>query len=220
MVNHEFDPQRKVDQAETKEPSLIEELLHRLQERNEPLQVREQTPEEAARSADAFLPQFDLLNGTSQFRRGNEMSSPELAKESIKSKHRVDRNGIDSTLAEYPNGLQVLVVEGEKRVKADGTRIELDPTTVIQFSKPNRAHPRGSGILVDGNGRQIAKQNDDGSVTVATDEGFFTQTPYGITRVTAIRSRDGKSWTVLNTDDPLGDLRPTPIPNEKPRNRK
>ncbi len=84
----------------------------------------------------------------------------------------------------------------------------------IDILYPN--HARLNGDVVDPKGRTIAKHNDDGSYTVDTGKGFFTQRSDGtIRKETAIRSRDSKSFTVIDTESPLGDLRPSDMTKHK-----
>lgn len=155
------------------------------------------------------LPSLDLLAMANGFRTGDEVGASELRKAGIKCKRDVDADGRESTKAEYPNGVKVTVTEGTTITRKNGVKVEIEPTSLVEVPKGSREHPKGSGVFVDGNGKQIAKVNDDGSVTVDTGKGIYTQYHDGITKETAIRSRDGKSWTVIDTKTPLGGLKPS-----------
>ncbi|HEY9867794.1 MAG TPA: hypothetical protein V6D08_01185 [Candidatus Obscuribacterales bacterium] len=155
------------------------------------------------------LPSLDLLAMSSDFRTGTEVGAKDLRDAGISCKRDVDSDGRESTTAEYPNGVKVTVTEGTTITREDGRKIEIGPSSMVELPPGAKEQPKGSGIYVDRAGKQLAKVNEDGSVTVDTGEGFFTQYPDGITKETAIRSRDGKTWTVIDTKTPLGGMKPS-----------
>jgi len=150
----------------------------------------------------------DLFATPGDFPRGNTMGEKELRKAGISCKHSVDVDGRESTTAVYPNGVKVKVFQGATLQGKNRALIVIKPTSVIDIPGSSREHPKGSGIRVDSKGRQIAKVNKDGSVTVDAGDEIYTQSHDGIARETAIRGRDRKSWMVIDTDTPLGEQRP------------
>jgi len=149
----------------------------------------------------------DLTGFPTSFRTGKELNGQELRDAGIKCKRDVDKDGARNTTVEYPNGIKVTVSEGHTENGPHGTRVEIGSSALIEFSPPNKIKPNGD--VIDASGREIARQNPDGSVTVDTGKGFYTQYPDGIRKEAAIRSRDGKTFSVIDVDTPLGDLRPS-----------
>jgi hypothetical protein len=89
-----------------------------------------------------------------------------------------------------------------------GHQLKFKNNMVVGIKYPN--HAKLNGDIVDKSDRVVAKHNPGGSYTVDTGKGFFTQRADGsIRKETAIRSPDSKSFTVIDTESTLGDLRPT-----------
>ena len=142
----------------------------------------------------------------------NHLDKKQLQDAGIKS-HTDIEDGAKTVKAEYPNGVRV-TTSGEHKVHTDSGRdVTITNGSMIEIQPPNKIKPNGE--VVDANGRTIAKQNDDGSVTVDTGKGFYTQDSDGIRKVTALRSRDGKSFEVIDTETPLGDLKPNDLSKQK-----
>lgn len=157
------------------------------------------------------LPQLDLFSSP-ELHSGKEMSPKELAKDGINSKSYKNDDGSKETKTDFPNGVRVTINEGGKVVTKDGRSVELGPSNMVDVSRapnqPMRESSPGSGVLVDKNGKEVAKQNTDGSVSVDTGDSVYTVHPDGTTsKEVFIRSRDGKSWDILHTETPLGNLK-------------
>jgi len=151
------------------------------------------------------------------FRTGTELSGKQLAREGIKFQ---TRNG--DTTVDFPNGVEITARKVETstitKTNDDGTHttfevqsggIDVD-LSKVQPQPLREKPPAGSGTIIDGKGNEIIKRNEDGSYTVANSAtDFYTVYPDGsVNKETAIRSRDGKSWEVIDTNTPLGGLRP------------
>lgn len=147
-----------------------------------------------------ILPTVSFMEMSNDVRSGIPATGTEIKDLGIK----VHRGQGGSTVSEYPNGVKI---ETLPAADSQTGSIRLGPTIGLSAQKPN--HLDKYGEVVDPKGRVIARMNDDGSVTVDSGKGFFTQYPDGtINRETAIRSRDGKTFAVIDTNTPLGDLRP------------
>ena len=159
------------------------------------------------------LPRLDLFSAP-ELRTGRQMSPKELENEGIKSRESRSDDGTKETKVDFPNGVRVTVSEG-KTVVRNGREVEIGPGSMVEVSGADgqiRESSPGSGVLVDKSGKQIAKHNEDGSVTVDSGDGVYTTHPDGTIRKEVIlRSRDGKSWEILDANAPLGKLR-----NERP----
>lgn len=91
----------------------------------------------------------------------------------------------------------------------NGLTVDLGPSSFIDVSgaegQPMRESSWDSGVIVDKDGRQIARRNDDGTAIVDSGHGVYTTHQDGSVREEAVlRSRDGKKWEVLDLSSPLG----------------
>ncbi|PZM78058.1 MAG: hypothetical protein DKT66_27700 [Candidatus Melainabacteria bacterium] len=139
--------------------------------------------------------------------KAKDITSKEMKESGISANIQVD-GATKTTNAKYPGGIDVSVSNGRKITADDGTELTITNMNMVSVRKPIHETKPGSGVFVDEKGRAVAKVNDDGTVTVDTGKGFYTQGPDGIKRVSALRSRNGKDFEVLNTDDPLGGMAP------------
>jgi hypothetical protein len=105
---------------------------------------------------------------------------------------------------DYPTGVKV---ETSPPPKNQHGNVIIEGSIMVQAEPPN--HMTKNGEVVDPKGKVLAKMNDDGSVTVDSGKGFYTHRPDGsVERESVIRSRDGKTFEVIDTKTPLGNLRP------------
>ncbi|CAN5143785.1 hypothetical protein BH10CYA1_BH10CYA1_38190 [soil metagenome] len=160
------------------------------------------------------LPKIEFAN-SDEYRTGKLAGSRELADAGIKCKHSIENDGAQTTTADYGNGVVISTTEGGKPTDlGNGHKLTFKNNVAIEIQRPN--HARLNGDVVDPKGRMIAKHNQDGSYTVDTDKGFFTQRGDGtIRKETAIRSRNGKDFEVLDTETPLGNLKPSDMTNHR-----
>jgi hypothetical protein len=143
-----------------------------------------------------ILPSIGFMEMSSEVRTGTPAAATEFKDSGVKVQHGKD----GSTTGEYPSGVKI------ESSKSDKSNIELHP--MIETEPPN--HLNEHGEVIDPRGRVIARRNDNGSVTVDSGNGFYTQYADGtINRESAIRSRDGKNFAVIDTNTPLGGLRPS-----------
>lgn len=157
--------------------------------------------EEPVKSNDRSVKSLDSRPKT------KDITSKEMKDSGISATIQVDGDS-KTTHGKYPGGIDVQVSNGRKIKTDDGPEITITNANMVSVRKPIHETKPGSGVFVDEKGRAVAKVNDDGTVTVDTGKGFYTQGPDGIKRVTALRSRNGKDFEVLNTDDPLGGMAP------------
>jgi len=176
---------------------------------------------------NGLLPALEFADGAGKEREAKESPRPKDAKvkandsapkvKDITTKEMKD-SGISATIqvdgdsktthGRYPGGIDVQVSNGRRIKTDDGPEITITNANMVSVRKPIHETKPGSGVFVDEKGRAVAKVNDDGTVTVDTGKGFYTQSPDGIKPVSALRSRNGKDFEVLNTDDPLGGMAP------------
>ena len=142
-----------------------------------------------------------FLDMSPEVRTGTPATAEEIKDSGVKVHHGKD----GSTSSEYPTGVKI---ESSPPSHSAKSNIELGPTVTVESEPPNLLNKKGE--VIDPKGRVIARTNEDGSVTVDSGEGFFTHYPDGtIRREAALRSRDGKTFEVLDTNTPLGNLRPS-----------
>jgi hypothetical protein len=156
---------------------------------------------------NGVLPSLSFNMADSYVRTGTEAKPQELKDSGVRVQHGKD----GSVKSEYPSGV---VVESIPPVHSTKDHVTLGPTIGLSPEKPN--HMNSKGDVVDPKGRVIAHMNDDGSVTVDSGKGFYTHHPDGtIDRESAIRSRDGKTFKVLDTNNPLGGMSPSDLPHPR-----
>lgn len=139
--------------------------------------------------------------------KAKDITSKEMKESGITANIEVE-GATKTTNARYPGGIDVSVSNGRTIKTDDGREIKITNANIVTVREPIRESKPGSGVFVDERGRAVSKVNDDGTVTVDTGKGFYTQGPDGIKKVTALRSRNGKDFEILNTDDPLGGMAP------------
>lgn len=150
-----------------------------------------------------ILPSVSFSEMSNEIRTGSPATAAEMKNSGVKVQHGKD----GSTTGEYPTGVKV---ESTPASQSEKSNVTLEPTIRLENVPPNRLTKKGE--VVDPKGKVLAKMNDDGSVTVDSGKGFYTQYPDGsIHRESAIRSRDGKTFEVIDTNTPLGNLRPSDI---------
>lgn len=151
-----------------------------------------------------ILPSFDIM----EFKTGPEAKPTELKDSGVKVEH--DKEG--NTKVDYPSGVHV-ESGGTHHSEKNGHKIETD-TMIVVAEPPN--HQTKDGKILDPKNRVIAQENEDGSWTIDSGKGFYTQHADGtIERTSAIRSRDGKTFEVLDTENPLGNLKPGDMTKHK-----
>jgi hypothetical protein len=102
-----------------------------------------------------------------------------------------------------------VTIESSGETHSQKGNMKIDTSMVVVDAQPPN-HQNKKGEVIDPKGRVIARPNEDGSVTVDSGNGFYTQYPDGaIKRESALRSRDGKTFEVLDTNTPLGNMRPS-----------
>jgi hypothetical protein len=154
-----------------------------------------------------ILPTVSFMEMSNDVRTGTPPTAAEIKDSGVK----VHRGQGGSTVSEYPNGVKIETLPAPASQTGS---VRFGPTIGLSTEKPNHLDKKGE--VVDPKGRVIARMNDDGSVTVDSGNGFFTQYPDGtVNRESAIRSRDGKNFAVLDTNTPLGDLRPSDMTRHK-----
>jgi hypothetical protein len=170
---------------------------------------------------NGMLPAFEIKDGSSQQAqlkaprplKGTDITTKEMKDSGVSAAQEKDGDS-KTTNARYPGGVEVSVSNGKTLRDPDGYEIKISNMTMVQVKPPLHETKPGSGVYVDEKGRAMVKVQD-GTVTVDTGKGFYTQGPDGVKRVSAIRSRDGKDFEVLNTDDPLGNLRPPDMTKQR-----
>jgi hypothetical protein len=171
---------------------------------------------------NGMLPAFEIKDGSGQQAqlkaprplRGTDITTKEMKDSGVSAAQEKDGE-TKTTNARYPGGVEVSTSNGKTLKDPDGYEIKISNMTMVQVKPPLHETKPGSGVYVDEKGRAMVKVNGDGTVTVDTGKGFYTQGPDGVKKVSALRSRNGKDFEVLNTDDPLGNLRPPDM--SKPR---
>ncbi len=171
---------------------------------------------------NGMLPAFEIKDGGSQQAqlkaprplKGTDITTKEMKDSGVSAAQEKDGD-TKTTNARYPGGVEVSTSNGKTLKDPDGYEIKVSNVSMVQVKPPLHETKPGSGVYVDDKGRAMVKVNGDGTVTVDTGKGFYTQSPDGVKQVSALRSRNGKDFEVLNTDDPLGNLRPPDL--SKPR---
>jgi hypothetical protein len=136
-----------------------------------------------------------FLDMSPEVRTGTPATREEIKDSGVKAHHGND----GSTTSEYPTGVKI---ESPPPPHSDKSKLKLES------EPPN--HRNKKGEVIDPKGRVLARTNEDGSVTVDSGNGFFTHYPDGtVRRESALRSHDGKTFEVLDTNTPLGNLRPS-----------
>lgn len=158
--------------------------------------------------AQNILPDLAILDDVKPGYGGRQATREDLKEAGVKAEHKVAKDGTETTKVEFPNGVKIEKTDGAPH-RAEG-RPNVIIETGITTIEGAQEKPAGSGKYIDATGKQVAQVNEDGSITVDGGKGkFFTVEADGtVTNASAIRSRDGKTFQVLDTDTPLGNLRP------------
>jgi hypothetical protein len=159
------------------------------------------------------LPNVEILHTESGTRTGKPATRADLTEAGAKRTYTVDKDGAQTTTVDYGNGVTISSSDGHKPIDLGNChKITFSHNMDIQVKSPN--HLKLNGNVEDREGRIIAKRNKDGSYTVDTGEGFFTQRSDGTVRKeTAIRTRKPHEkhfhdFDVIDTETPLGSLKP------------
>lgn len=163
------------------------------------------------------LPKFDLklANGDDEpielknpFKE--ELTTKQMKDAGVKATRKLEDDETHTVTVETKNGVKVSVGEGHDVTAPSGRKVHIEGTTVIE---PNgQLHPKDKSgdVWVDKNGKEMIHRNKDGSVTIDSgDGGFYRADSNGVKKISAIRSRDGKTFEEIDTDTPLGGLRPS-----------
>lgn len=207
MGNHteQFEGQQ---QAEAK--SFNSSLSSYMTERPDPaMNARELQTKSGDLVAQGALPSLELFSAPPDVQPGyggRIASREDLREAGIKCERKTEDNGDKTVNAEFPNGVKISITDGQVR---EGSRPGTTIDTSTSILEGAQEKPLGSGHFVDKTGREIAQKHSDGSYTVDGGNGkFFTVEADGtITKASAIRSRDGKKFEVLDTDNPLGGVK-------------
>lgn len=172
---------------------------------------------------NGMLPALEVKDGAGQQTqlkaprplKGTDITTKEMSDSGVSASLEKDGE-TRTTHARYPGGVEVSVSNGKTLVSPEGDKLKVSKVTMVQVKPPLHETKPGSGVYVDENGRAMVKVNRaDGTVTVDTGKGYFTQGPDGVKSVMIIRTHKGKDFEVLNTDTPLGDLRPPELPQPR-----
>ncbi len=156
----------------------------------------------------------DVIELKNPFKK--DITTKQMKDSGVKASETLEDDGRKTITGEYPSGVKVQSTEGKTITNDAGRTVTITGTDIVTVKEPIHETKKNSGVWVDGKGREVAKKNDDGSVTVSADDGsFYRQDSEGIKKVSAIRSRDGKTFEEIDTDTPLGNLRPPQIPVRK-----
>ncbi len=161
---------------------------------------------------NGMLPAFELADSAVQHTafkappplKGTDITTKDMKDAGVSAAQEKDGD-TKTTNARYPGGIEVSVSNGKTITTPDGHEITISNSNLVQVKPPIHESKEGSGVFVDKAGKVVAKVNDDGTVTVDTgdDGGFYKQTPEGVKKVAAIRSRDKKTWDEIDTDNPI-----------------
>lgn len=111
----------------------------------------------------------------------------------IRDRQEPDKNGGVRTTSEYPNGITVAKVQ--QRVRNDDGSVTIHEERLLKGPEGFKESPKGT--YVDKSGKPLAKENDDGTLTVFLDDHgkqkTVTEFPNGIRSITGETIvRDGK----------------------------
>lgn len=185
------------------------------------LKLLDQFNKNMANSLDGILPQlsFNMADGAgdaSHFQApmpGKDITTRQMKESGVRAAETKEDDGSKTITGEYPTGVRVRTTDAsEPEVKPNGNVVTVTGSDSIEATGNVRPKDKDGNVWVDAKGREIAKRNDDGSWTVDSGEGFYRQSSKGIEKVSAIRSRDGKTFEEINTKDPLGNMKPSDMP--------
>lgn len=187
MGTHEtFEAPKTVESQESKLPNLssyfMESPIKPAQNRAD-VQITDQDVKD--RVAD-----LHLVDGQ---RTGESQSSKQLKDAGVTVKHGGDRTETSNTVtvtSEFPSGVVVKTV--------DHINLKGDESASVMITAKAPAHQDKDGNIVDKNGKILAKQNGDGSVSVDGGNGnYYTQYPDGsIRKEKGHRNPDGKTFDI------------------------
>jgi hypothetical protein len=203
--NHEnFEMNKAVDSVQE---GKISNLSAYTMERSAPIQAGRDKNDSLVEKG--LLPSISFMEMSTDVQTGSPATASDIRDAGVKIQHGKD----GKTTGEYPSGVKIESSGISHSEKGPNIQIETS-MNVVEAAPPN--HLNKHGDVIDPKGRTIAKANEDGSVTVDSGKGFFKQHADGsITKESAIRSRDGKTFEVLDTNNPLGDMRPSDMTDHK-----
>jgi hypothetical protein len=145
-----------------------------------------------------------------------DITTKQLKDSGVKATETLNDDGTKSITAETKNGVRVTVSEGSEKTMPSGNKVKISESVMIEPNGQIRPKDKEGNVWVDAKGREVVRKNDDGSVTIDTGDGGFVKVDsQGVKKISAIRSRDGKTFEEIDTDSPLGNLRPPQIPVRK-----
>ncbi len=137
---------------------------------------------------------------------GKNIATKEMKDAGVSARESVDDEGRKTTSSEIKSGVKVSITEGKDTTTPSGNKVHIDDTVMIEPNGKIHETAKGSGHWVDDKGKEMVRQNKDGSVIIDTgDGGFYKQDSHGMKKISAIRSRDGKTFDVLDTDNPVSE---------------
>lgn len=156
----------------------------------------------------------DVIELKNPFKK--DIATKAMKDSGVKATETLNDDGTKSVTAETKNGVRVTVSEGSERIMPSGNKVKVDESVMIEPNGQIRQKDKDGKVWVDAKGREVVRKNDDGSVTIDTGDGGFVKVDsQGVKKISAIRSRDGKTFEEIDTDSPLGNLRPPQIPVRK-----
>lgn len=176
---------------------------------------------------NGMLPILEVKDGSSKQAqakaprplKGTDITTDEMKNSGVSAAQEKDGD-TRTTNARYPGGVEVSVSNGKTLVSPEGDKLNVSNVTMVRVKPPLHETKPGSGVYVDEKGRAMVKVNRaEGTVTVDTGKGVFTQSSDGVKSVTIMRTKRGADFEILNIDDPLGGMRPPDLP-EPPKPRK
>lgn len=153
---------------------------------------------------NGMLPAFEIKDSSSQQAqlkatrplKGTDITTRDMKDSGVSAAQEKDGDS-KTTNARYPGGIEVSTSNGKTLVSPEGDTLKVSKVSMVQVKPPLHEAQEGGRVYIDGNGKAMVKVNRDGTVTVDTGKGFYTQSPDGVEKVHAIRSRDGKDFTVV-----------------------
>ncbi len=156
----------------------------------------------------------DVIELKNPFKK--DIATKQMKDSGVKATESLNDDGTKSITTETKNGVRVTVTEGSEKVMPSGNTVKISDSVMIEPNGQIRPKDKNGDVWVDSKGREVVRKNPDGSVTIDTgDGGFIKQDSQGVKKISAIRSRDGKTFEEIDTDSPLGNLRPPQIPVRK-----
>ena len=135
-----------------------------------------------------------------------DLTTKQMKEAGVKATRKLEDDETHTVTVETKNGVKVSVGEGKDVTAPSGRTVHIDGTTVIEPNGQLRPKDKSGDVWVDKNGKEMIHRNKDGSVTIDSgDGGFYRVDQNGVKKVSAIRSRDSKTFEEIDTDNPLGE---------------